>query len=217
MLASLAFAAEGRFLLAGLFAGLAAFTYSTGVLVVVALALSALTEPGSGWRRLRGAGAACGLAVLGWGAALAYQHRAVAWNAFARMQREYFGNALHDPAATFAVNTRHVWAQEFRPEYLIHAQTLLVALLIGACCLLAWLDRARFTRLDGLLLANGLVFWIVPQVVGPGVSIYRSEALLVGIVPLLRRAPLQALVLLLVAQVGLGFGMAVLFFESVLV
>ena len=57
----------------------------------------------------------------------------------------------------------------------------------------------------------------MPHVVSRNVSVYRSEALLVGLLGPLRQLRREALLLLLVLVVALGFGMAILFFESILV
>ena len=212
-------AARGRFVVGGLFGALAAFTYSAGVAIVAVLALAALVVPGLGGRRrfvalLQGAG----LTAVGFLGALAYQHRTVAWNSFSRMQHDYYGAGLHEPLTSIAWKTRHVWTREFQPELLIHAQTALVALVVLACVLAFWRrGGGRGEPLDVLLLASGLLFWLLPHVVSPHVSVYRSEALLVAFVPVMRRLPRDLLLLLLVVFVALGFGMGILFFESILV
>jgi CheY-like chemotaxis protein len=82
---------------------------------------------------------------------------------------------------------------------------------------LAWLNRRSMDRLHLLLVATGLLFWVAPHVVSRSVSVYRSEALLVGLVGPLVRLPREALLALLVLLVALGFGMTLLFFESILV
>lgn len=218
MVCGLALAARGRFLGAGACGALTAFTYSTGALVLPGLALAALLYPGLAWRRrvlalLQGAG----LTALGFIAALAYEHRAVAWTAFSRMQSDYYGSGLHEPLANLAWKTRHVWAREFQPELIIDTQTLVVALVVVAAAVMAWVHRRTVDRLDLLLLVSGLAFWVAPHVVSRSVSAYRSEALLVGLLGPLRQLPREALLLLLVLFVALGFGMAILFFESILV
>ena len=133
------------------------------------------------------------------------------------MQNDYYGSGLHEPMANLAWKTRHVWAREFQPELIIDTQTLVVAVLVIAAVVMAWAHRRTVDRLDLLLLVSGLVFWVVPHVVSRTVSVYRSEALLVGLLGPLRQLPREALLLLLVLLVALGFGMAILFFESILV
>ena len=218
LLGGLALAARGRFLGAGVCGALTAFTYSTGVLALPGLALAALVYPGLAWpRRLLALLQGAGLTVAGFLGALAYEHRSVAWNAFSRMQGDYYGSGLHEPLANFAWRTRHIWAREFQPDLVIEAQTLVVGLMVTAAMALLWLNRRSLDRLDLVLLASGLAFWAAPHVVSRNVSVYRSEALLVGLVAPLRRLPREALLVLLVVLVALGFGMALLFFESILV
>ena len=202
LLGGLALAARGRFLGAGVCGALTAFTYSTGALALPGLALAALVYPGLAWpRRLLALLQGAGLTAAGFLGALAYEHRSVAWNAFSRMQSDYYGSGLHDPLANFAWRTRHI----------------VVALMVTAAIVLTWFHRRSLDRLDLLLLVSGLAFWAAPHVVSRNVSVYRSEALLVGLVAPLRRLPREALLALLVLLVALGFGMALLFFESILV
>ena len=218
LLCGLALAARGRFLGAGACGALTAFTYSTGVLALPGLALAALVYPGLAWpRRLLALLQGAGLTAAGFLGALAYEHRRVAWNAFSRMQSDYYGSGLHEPLANFAWRTRHIWSREFQPELVIEAQTIVVAVMVMAALVMAWLNRRSLDRLDLLLLVSGLAFWAAPHVVSRNVSVYRSEALLVGLVAPLRRLPREALLALLVVLVALGFGMALLFFESILV
>ncbi len=218
MLSGLALAARGRFLGAGVCGALTAFTYSTGLLILPGLALAALIYPGlDGRRRLLALLEGTGLTAAGFVAALAYEHRSVAWNAFSRMQSDYYGSGLHEPLANLAWRTRHIWSREFQPELVIDAQTLLVTLMVTAAVVLAWRQRRSPDRLHLALLVSGLAFWVAPHIVSRNVSVYRSEALLVGLVAPLQRLPREALLILLVLLVALGFGMGLLFFESILV
>jgi hypothetical protein len=68
-----------------------------------------------------------------------------------------------------------------------------------------------------VLLAIGLLGWILPQVAGSRLSIYRQEALLLGIVPFLARLPAALLVGLLSVVSALALGSSMLFFQDVLV
>ena len=218
LLSGLALAARGRFLAAGAFGALTAFTYSTGLLALPGLAAAAFAYPGLDRSRrfvvlLQGAG----LTVAGFVGALAYEHRTVAWSAFSRMQRDYFGSGLHEPFGNLAWRTRHIWTREFQPELLIDTQTFVVTAMVLVVVLLAWANRHTLDLLELLLLVTVLVFWAAPEVVSRNVSVYRSEALLVGLVAPLRRLPIEALLILVVVFVALGFGMSLLFFESILV
>jgi hypothetical protein len=218
LLLGLALAARGRFLAAGGFGALTAFTYSTGLLILPGLALAALIHPGLDRPgRLRALVEGAGVAACGFVGALAYEHRSVAWNAFSRMQTDYYGSGLNEPLTDLAWRTRHIWSREFQPELLIDAQAVLATLIVMAAAVLTWLHRRTVDRLHLLLLASGLVLWVAPHVVSRNVSAYRSEALLVGLVAPLGRLPREVLLVLLVLLVAMGFGMSLLFFESILV
>ena len=218
-LLSLAAAARARFAWAGFWGALACFTYSTAVLLVAVLALAVLLQPGvSAAGRAVGLSGAPGLAVAGYLSAFAYQHRSVPWGSFGLMQRDYYQAGLHNPADVLAWNTRHLFSGALGPGWTTSVQTLLVALLVVGAAALCWRHRRTMTRLDWLLLASGVVFWLAPQVVGGRVvSVYRSESLLVFLVPLLRRLPAPALSLLLAVFAVLGYAMSRLFFDSILI
>jgi hypothetical protein len=193
LLLALVLCADGRFLAAGCFGALAAFTYSTGVLVALAIFLGVALRAGlSRADRALAVLKAPLLCVMGAAAGLGFQWPTVGAEAFFRMQKEYYGNALGNPISTFAWNTARVWHGELSLASVPHVQTLLVAVLVLSSCLIWAVTRKSKSLLDTLLLLNALVYWLVPQIVGKGVSIYRSEALLIGLVPLLGHLPSRA-------------------------
>jgi hypothetical protein len=218
-LLALALATRQRFFAAGVCGALAAFTYSTGVLVVAALTLAIVLQHGlTVGRRVRAWMLSAGTTLVGYGAALAYQSLYVPWGSFARMQRDYYGAGLHNPLAILGWNLGHLFEGTLGPGFVMSLQTLIVTLTLAGAAILCWRERRSMTRLDVLLLANASLFWLVPQVVGGRVvSVYRAEALLVGLVPLLRHLPMPALIALLGLFLALGVAMSRLFFESVLV
>ncbi len=157
------------------------------------------------------------LCLLGLGAVLVEQYAALGrWDAFFAFQRE-FGHSLSNPLATLVAHVSRLGNDPHLPSRLIGLQTLLVACLMGLSAV-EWWSRGRSAGAqETMLFVNALLFWLVPLLLGPTVSPYRAEALLVGITPLLGRLPATLLVSLLVLLVVLGGGMSVLFFDDVLV
>jgi len=218
VLLSVMLAARGRYLAAGCCGALAAATYSTGFLVAAPLLLAVATDPQLDRRgRILAAVQAPFLVGAGVLAVLLYQGTTVGWDAFPRMQSEYFGNRPSNPLSTLAWNTAYVWRGQLRWEYLPQVQTLLVALLMWAAAARYAARRGECTTLDTLLMAAAAVFWVFPMIVGRGVSPSRAESLLVLIVPLLARLPAGVQAVLLLVFAALGAAMGALFFGGSLV
>jgi hypothetical protein len=210
--------ARGSHFGAGCAGAAAAFSYPPGFLVGGPLLWGVLRDPGlTPHRRLLALVEGPVLVGLGLLAVFAYQARSVGWTAFFRMRTAYFDNAPSNPFREFAENTKLVWAGEVAPEALPHLQTVLVALLVLASCGIAWRYRSSLALVEQELLAIAVLFWAFPYFLGRGISPYRAEALVVGIVPLLGRLPGAGRSVLLVVFVSLGMGMCRLFFQSVLV
>jgi hypothetical protein len=212
-------AADGRFLLAGASGAIAAFTYPTGVLIAGPLLLAVLLAPGLRPRhRLLALLEAPVLCVVGLAAVMLYHHLTVGhWDAFFQQQLS-FGHGLTNPLATLWTHLAPVGHPQAARRALAPAlQTLVVAGLVLAVTISVWRRRSVLTRGEVLLLAYVFVFWLVPQAVGSGVSIYRAESLLVPIVPLLLRWPVAVLAALVAVFVALGCVMSVLFFQTVLI
>jgi hypothetical protein len=217
-LAAIALAADGAFLAAGACGAVAAFSYPSGFLVAVPLALRvALTAGLSARERLRALLAGAGLTLLGLAAVFGLlQARVGHWDAFLTYQRQ-FGQGLFNPLAVLVEHARPLLHGSLDAESLVAFQTVLATalLLLGA-----WLvvrDRDRRRPLDVLLLTHAAAVWVFVHGAGPNVSVYRQAAVLVGLVPLLARLRAPTLVLLLAVLVTLGAGMARLFFSDVLV
>ena len=218
MLFSLMLAARGRYLAAGGCGALAAVSYSTGFLVALPLLVAVALDRKLDWRwRARAMAQAPLLVGAGVAAVILYQGATVGWDAFPRMQREYFGNRPSNPLATLAWNTAHVWSGRMRWEYLPQVQTMLVALLVVGTAALYTARRTERTALDTLLMSAVAVLWVFPLVVGRGVSPSRAESLLVISVPLLARLPPWSQAILLAVFAALGMGMAAIFFGGSLV
>lgn len=209
-------AARGRLLAAGLAGAVGAFTYPTGFLLALPLAAGGLLHRADGRRSPAAAGIAAILPGLGLGAVLVYHHFALGhWDAFFAFQRA-FGHSPSNPAATLLAHLGRL-GDPHPPSRLIGLQTLVTLVLLTLATAAWWRNRRTMGRLETMLIVNAVAFWLFPLFLGPTVNPYRQEALLVGITPLLGRLPVLALLCLLVLLVALGGGMAVLFFDDVLV
>ena len=195
----------------------AAFTYPTGCLLApvygVWLLGSAQASRGD-WRRLLPmVGPALGL-----GAVLALMAAQTGvWDAFFRNQVQGFGYGLSDPLGTLMSRLVPLFAWRSAGGALVAAacQTVLVLFIVGWAGAEAIRSRSEpVTALFGLTLAT---YWLFPLLVGGQLSLYRSEALLLPAVWLLRRAPAVVLGVILVAAVVLAIPMARGFFQGALV
>jgi hypothetical protein len=216
-LAAIVLAADQAFLSAGACGAAAAFTYPTGFLVAVPLALAAAGAPGlAPLRRARALAAGAGLTLLGLVAVfVVLQAKVGRWDAFLRYQ-ERFGQGLFNPFAVLALHAGPLLRGSADPATLVAFQTVLTtALLLLAGCLLLLVPARRPVEL--LLLAHAACVWAFVNAAGPNVSIYRQAAVLVGLVPLLARLAPSWLAILLAVLVALGFAMARLFFGDVLI
>jgi hypothetical protein len=216
--AALTLAGGGLFLAAGLFGAVSAFTYPTGFLVAAGIAVASVLQRGrTAAERLRALAAGPGLAVFGLLAVAALlQLRVGRWDAFLAYQAR-FGNTLHEPLSVLFAHARPLLIGAFEPRALVAFQTLLVTLLLLVAAWLAWRDRGSLLPTDLPLLAHAAAVWVFVNGSGPNVSVYRQAAVLVGLAPLLARLPTPALAALLAVLIGLGAGMARLFFSNALV
>ena len=200
-----------RYAAAGLAGGAGAFSYSSGVFLAGVLGVHLLI---TGQRRpipkqLLDLLKVCGLIALGFAAfLLVLQLEVGEWRAYFLVQKKYnFG--LNAPWHTLAPHFDQALTK------IPSLQTCFVALL--ALVLLTAALRAPRSSLDGALVCFTLVYWLVPLILGGGLSLYRAEAVLMPAVLLARKLPLPALAALLVLEIHLGIEMGRLFFTSVLV
>jgi hypothetical protein len=96
-------------------------------------------------------------------------------------------------------------------------QTLTVAGLVILGVGTALVTRRRRNPVRSWALIASVLFWIFPLVVGRGVSLYRSDALVLPVLLLLLELPVWALAPLLVWLGVLAEAMARLFFTGYLV
>jgi len=210
-------AANDRWGLAAAAGFAAALTYSTGwLLAPVLVAWGVLLRLQGQSVRVAGVTLAALATTAGLGCVLLFQWWQVgAWNAFFLVQGGY-GHQPTDPLATWWLAVREAlsppWQglQEGPP-----LQTLLVTAWVLAV-LLAARPRLRERR-TSLLVLFTVAFWLFPLALGPGVSLYRSEATLWPSVLLAEHLPRPALAALVAAMVLVAWPMAVLFFRLLLV
>jgi hypothetical protein len=97
-------------------------------------------------------------------------------------------------------------------------QGLLVVLLLGLALVgFVLCARAGLEAIDIILAITAALVWVIPYVGGGRLAIYRAEALLMVLVPLLRRLPAWTLVIPLAAAVWVAAAMAPPFFANWLV
>jgi hypothetical protein len=222
-LAFLLLLARRRYVLAGLAGGAAAWAYPIGfVLPAVAVLYTAIADRGRSFADwLERVLPSAGIAALGTVALLfAYQAWTRAWDAYFLVQAKY-GNGFHDPAAIFLASLTGAPPARYAIQdpnqgygYLpAKAQTVLVAALVltlAVAALTVW--RASLTRTDWAVLCYTVIVWLFPLTQSIAVSRYRSEALLIPCVALVRRLPVVVQIPLVAAAAWIAFRMAGLFF-----
>ncbi|OJH36206.1 hypothetical protein BON30_34160 [Cystobacter ferrugineus] len=164
---------------------LAAFVLARGLLFIAAFKAGQVPWLAGAWVRWD-SGHYLSLAangfMLGFVAALAvFQVQTGAWNALFLSQAKY-GHGIGNPLETLDAVVGPLLRGESRhwKNASPRVQTLLVALLVlVARPLSRWREVGQRER--GLAL-YGLAFWLFPLVMGRGVSLYRSESLLVPLV-----------------------------------
>lgn len=217
-LAALALAARRKWLLAGVCGAVAAFTYPTGVVVIVPLALLVVRESREGVRdRALALVQAPGVAALGLAAVAALHQAQVGhWDAYMRFQG-HLGAGLFNPLAVQLEHLRPLLRLEASAEGLIALHTAVTCLLLLTAVATWWRKRESMRPVDAAFLLYAAVLWVFVNAAGPNLSIYRQAAALVCLVPILARLPLAAGLGLLAVLVPLGLKMATLFFQDVLV
>ena len=204
---------EERWALAGFSGAGVALSYVTGILVAVPSGLTALLRT----RALRPALLAGGLVVCGFALVLLLHQLLLGhWDAFYWVHRKGFP-AMARPVETFF----SVIAPAFEPvnhrHRMIAAQAITVATLVLLGLGAAWTGRRRADPVRTWAAAAALLFWMFPLVVGRGVSLYRSDALVLPILLLLVDLPPWVLGALVIWLVILAEQMARMFFTGYLI
>ncbi len=231
-LACLALATRRHWVLAGLAGAAAAAAYpvgvATGLGAVAAVAALAGGERNAVPRYLIRA-ALVGALSLG-GLVLVFVVMRVAtghWDAFFLSQDKY-GGQRHDPLYAFIAMVSHgpagpdtVKASRMltdRLDVAVRAEmwaSLGLVLLACACAVVAAVRR-RIVALDVGLAFFAVVAWLVPLFAGTQISQYRSHALLLPVLLLLRHLPGWLLGLLTIPAALLAYKMGTLFYVSLL-
>ncbi len=212
-----------RWTASGVAGGVAAFMYSTGFLLAPVAVLVILLQGRSEvplftriWRAVKTAG----FISIGFLAVLYVHWRTTGyWNAFFLEDRNHV-HGLYNPIATWAIRTHAFFAGEASPPtgYSAVASFQTVFVLGMVLAFLAFAIRSRFMpRLHLYLCVYMLSFWLFPLLVGPYVSLYRSESLLLPAAVLARRLPIGVTASFLGIAVALTPAMAALFFRGILV
>jgi hypothetical protein len=203
--------------IAGVIAGLA---YPLAIAAAPALLVSALVARGRQRRRVMVAGAAAVLA--GFGLVLAYAQLSVGkWDAYFISEREEYGVRAHNPL-DFLIARYHQLLQPSSSTWRSITQqgalaTLLVVVAIVVTVPVLIRARHHADRTDLALLVTACIAWVIPYIGGGQLSIYRSEACLIVLVPLLRRLPVWVIAGLACAAAVIAYDMAPLFFSGVLI
>jgi hypothetical protein len=219
LLAVIWLAVRGRWLAAGLAGAAAAFTYTSGFLVVPAVAAWALLDRRARPLRSAVAGTAVigGLTALGLAAVLVIQYLGTGvWGAFFKVQAKYHYHGLHLPTVKFLWVVGELVRHPLSVGLASAAETLLVAVFCLALVAVAIARRRKLDSADRLILSYTLFFWLFPLSLGAGLNLYRSEALLLPSVVLARWLPAWAQALFLTLMVPLAYAMSLLFYWKVL-
>jgi hypothetical protein len=95
--------------------------------------------------------------------------------------------------------------------------TLLVAVAIVVTIPALVHARRAADLTDIALLGTACIAWLIPYVGAGQLSIYRSEAFLIVLVPLLRRLPVWVIAVAACAAAVIAYNMAPLFFSNALI
>jgi hypothetical protein len=220
---------RGRWLLAGLAAAVTATAYPIAVLIAPAAVCYLAAARGTRLpQRLIRAVYVAGLAAAGTLAVFAFLRLTTRRpNAFFMVQEKY-GNGLHNPVDTYVAMLGGYHAPLPTPAarvlldripVAISAEMLFSSLLVVVGLVAAGiaLARRRATALDAALVVYGPLMLIAPLIVGQNVSQYRSHALLLPVVLLLRHLPAPVIVVVVGLAAPLTYVLAALFLAGLVV
>ncbi len=217
-LVSLWLIAGGHLLVGALAAATAAFTYSTGFLMMGVVFAGVAICDDRPWRsRLATAAGYATIAALGLFVVFAIHYFVVGrWNAFFLVQAKY-GHGLHFPLDTLLSRLASLTGPDFgQPEkFALDVQSVAMHAIVPAvlCMLLRRIRQAHPVEvLAAIYLALFASFAVL---MGPGLSLVRAEATLLPLVVLSRQLPDKANALLLCIFAALKFEIAVAFFKAV--
>jgi hypothetical protein len=205
---------QGAWARAGLFGGLLSLSYVTGILIAPVQALVALVRT----RAFRPALLAGGLAALGLVAVMALHQLTLGhWDAFYWVHRKGFPAMARPLQAFWDIIWPATDPSSDPRARVVAAQALTVAGLLALSLATAFATRRRSDPVRLWAVLTTLAFWSAPLIIGRGVSLYRSDALVLPVLLLLIELPALLLAPILVWLSVLAYGMAQLFFTGYLV
>lgn len=208
------FVVRERWVLAGLFGAGVALSYVTGVLVSAPNALAAWLRT----RALRPAVVAGGLAACGFLLVLVFHQLLLGhWDAFYWVHRKGFSGMARPLDAFLEVVMPALDPAADPRARTVGRQTLTVAGLVILGVGTALVTRRRRNPVRSWAVIASILFWTFPLLVGRGVSLYRSDALVLPVLLLLLELPAWVLAPLLVWLAVLAEAMARLFFTGYLI
>jgi hypothetical protein len=192
-------------LLAGTVAG---FTYPSGIWLAGVLASGLLFEHWRGRRPPPRAWLAVAGPVVGFGLVLLEHHLTLGvWNAFFLTEEKY-KLGINNPVAVLRERLAPIWGWNPGWQSGVQSLTAAVLVLIGTASTARVVLRRREQPGDVAHAVHGLTYWVLPLVIGGGLSLFRSESLLVPAVTGLQRIPRFAVVVLLLVAVTIWIIMA---------
>lgn len=226
-LACLMLVVNRRWVLAGFAGAVSAAAYQSGVLLaLVVLAWMAVTQRQLGWRAWVGRAVQTStLICLGLFLVMAVQQLHVGhWNAFVMAERKY-GTGLNNPIDTIKRNTfRQVDPPRpgYDPTKHLPSQRaprtqFLLATLVVTLAAVATVVRGQVSSMDWAILLYTLATWGTPLIAGGHIALYRTHALLLPCVVLLRHLPRFVILLLAVPAGVVAWQIATLFYRYILI
>jgi hypothetical protein len=192
-------------LLAGTVAG---FTYPSGIWLAGVLASGLLFEHWRGRRPPPRAWLAVAGPVVGFGLVLLEHHLTLGvWNAFFLTEEKY-KLGINNPVAVLRERLAPIWGWNPGWQSGVQSLTAAVLVLIGTASTARVVLHRREQPGDVAHAVHGLTYWVLPLVIGGGLSLFRSESLLVPAVTGLQRIPRFAVVVLLLVAVTIWIIMA---------
>lgn len=226
--AFLALLVRGRWVLAGVAGAVSAASYQSGILLAAVAGLWMLVaQRHLGLRAWLGRAVATGgLVCLGLLFVMGLQQLQVGrWDGFLLVEEKY-GTGLNNPIDTIKKNIRpqpdpphgpnydpdkHL-PKQWAPRHQFILVNVVVLLAVGATVL-----AGRITGMDWAILLYTLAYWASPIFVGGNLAQYRTHALLLPCVVLLRHLPTVVTAILVVLAGGVAWEIATLFYRYILI
>ena len=138
------------------------------------------------------------------------------WNAFF-LSEEKYQLGINNPLSALYQRLALVWGLEQGWQAACQSLIAAVLVLVGTAYVARAVWRRKEQPGDVTLAVHGLIYWALPLVIGGGLSVFRSESLLVPAVTNLQRVSRVAVVILLLAAITIWIMMATEFARGRLV